>query len=469
MRALVLLLLVVIAFLVVVKFYPTAAEDPSDLAASAAGVGGVAEAAERPPAPDGANADRTAEAPAASAGGRFLERPGGSPAPRGTLAASADTIAPAGVTPRPEPAAAESSPPPGWLSGVEVPASAEEGEVPIAAALVHAPQSLPRVLQAYPDFPEFRGRLAAVFSEAVNGSASKGLSMASGIEEASLSERERELLQAAFKRDSVLPRAPYAESPLVLGMEMSLAQRNAEVALRESRFPEAARLFSALLLAEVEAPWAADRDLLGDWTAKLERAQASHRWKPDGNWPSVVIEVQPGDSLTTVRKRYVAANPKAYVCTGLIQVVNGLPGDTLQPGQRLRVPVDPVQVIVDLEARWAFYLFGSEVAAAWPVGIGRPGEETPAGNYIAGEKLENPPWMPVGREMVPFGDPRNPLGTRWITWERDGVKTSYGFHGTKDPDSVGHASSDGCIRFHNEDVEQLFEILPKGSPLHIRG
>ena len=125
-------------------------------------------------------------------------------------------------------------------------------------------------------------------------------------------------------------------------------------------------------------------------------------------------------------------------------------------------------MLVDLDARWALYLAGDEVAGSWPIGIGREGEETPRGDYVSGNKLVDPPWMRVGHEMIPFGDPRNPLGTRWIGWFEGGAPTSYGFHGTKEPASVGNALSDGCIRFHNADVETLFEILPEGSPILVR-
>ena len=76
--------------------------------------------------------------------------------------------------------------------------------------------------------------------------------------------------------------------------------------------------------------------------------------------------------------------------------------------------------------------------------------------------------MRTGQEMIPFGDPRNPLGTRWIGWFEDGLRTSYGFHGTQEPESVGNASSDGCVRFHNADVEVLFEILPEGASVVVR-
>ena len=103
--------------------------------------------------------------------------------------------------------------------------------------------------------------------------------------------------------------------------------------------------------------------------------------------------------------------------------------------------------------------------SAWPVGIGKPGEETPTGEYIAKDKIPNPPWMKVGQEPIPFGDTRNPLGARWIGWYQDGIKTSYGFHGTTDPESVGRPSSDGCVRLLDADVELLFEILPEGATI----
>jgi len=73
-------------------------------------------------------------------------------------------------------------------------------------------------------------------------------------------------------------------------------------------------------------------------------------------------------------------------------------------------------------------------------------------------------WFPKGRAPVPFGDPENPLGTRWIAWDGS---NSLGYHGTSEEDRIGEAASDGCIRLRNQDVEVLFEILPKGSPISV--
>ena len=40
--------------------------------------------------------------------------------------------------------------------------------------------------------------------------------------------------------------------------------------------------------------------------------------------------------------------------------------------------------------------------------------------------------------------------------------------GTKEPESVGRASSDGCVRLVNGAVEELFAILPEGASILVR-
>ena len=78
-------------------------------------------------------------------------------------------------------------------------------------------------------------------------------------------------------------------------------------------------------------------------------------------------------------------------------------------------------------------------------------------------------WFRPGEAPVPFGDPQNPLGTRWIAWfSPDGKKTSLGFHGTNEPESMGKMVSEGCVRMRNNDVEVLFEVVPRDSTVIVR-
>ena len=440
MRVLVLFLLVAASFFLLVRFYPST----------------EVEGAEEEPA---AEAAVPAEGPATG----FLERERvPAPAPR-PVAAGAEE--PAKSTPK------EAAPGASWLASVEPPAPKRPGEIAVASTLVHGRlDDVRSALGAAEGYPQAQRDLVESFARAYEGDPRGGFDQASRIDGAALTAREKELLQAVLSEDageSSWLEDGTPESTTVLAMEMLLESRRATRLLEAGRAPEAARAFSRLILTELDAPWPASHALLGGWSESLDRAQARNRWHPKGDWPGEEITVQPGDNAIAIRKRYLARHPDRIMCAGLILRANAIHG-YLQPGQVLRIPTDPVDVLVDLEDRWAVYRIGGEVAGSWPVGIGRPGEETPPGRYTVGNKLTNPPWMRAGQETIPFGDPRNPLGTRWLGWFMDGVRTSYGFHGTKDPDSVGKPSSDGCIRFRNEDVEELFEILPEGAPILVR-
>jgi hypothetical protein len=351
-----------------------------------------------------------------------------------------------------------------WILDLELEPGATD-ETRIAAALVHGKPA--EVQAAAAQLERERAQLLESFAWAVAGERQMALSLSEKIHPETVEATEKALFEAALTGRGAFP-ASGPRGPVALAMEMALAARDVRRALSERKFSEAARGFSDLLIAELSAPWGADARTLGEWTEGLDVAQREHRWNPRGTWPAQEIQVGKGDSLIQIRTTYLKEHPNALLCTGLIERANRLKG-YLQPGQVLRVPTDPVRIEVDLSARWALYFLGDEVAAAWPVGIGRPGEETPPGDYLVKNKLENPSWMKEGQEPIPFGDHRNPLGTRWIGWSRDGAKTSYGFHGTWQPESIGQAASDGCVRFLNEDVEELFQILPEGAPIRIQG
>ena len=59
------------------------------------------------------------------------------------------------------------------------------------------------------------------------------------------------------------------------------------------------------------------------------------------------------------------------------------------------------------------------------------------------------------------------FGTRWlglnVPWGQ------YGIHGTNKPNLIGKNVSGGCIRMQNKDVESLFELIPTGTMVYIKG
>lgn len=91
---------------------------------------------------------------------------------------------------------------------------------------------------------------------------------------------------------------------------------------------------------------------------------------------------------------------------------------------------------------------------------------TPLGTYSISHLDPNPGYW---KDNIPGGDPRNPLGTRWLgfsVYEGD-RSLVWGIHGTNEPDSIGRWASNGCIRVGKSDLERLFARVKMGTPLQI--
>lgn len=91
---------------------------------------------------------------------------------------------------------------------------------------------------------------------------------------------------------------------------------------------------------------------------------------------------------------------------------------------------------------------------------------TPTGRYTMSNKL---PGVTYYADKIPRGDPRNPLGTRWLGFSvYPGDRASiWAIHGTNEPDTIGRWVSDGCIRMRNEEVETLYDRVKEGTPVVI--
>lgn len=124
----------------------------------------------------------------------------------------------------------------------------------------------------------------------------------------------------------------------------------------------------------------------------------------------------------------------------------------------------PVHLLLRLSERRVHVYRGSTEEASYPVAIGRPGWETPTGNFSVFSEVVDPGWThPLTGEVMPPG-PDNPLGERWIAFWTDGTNV-IGFHGTPTRDSVGKAASHGCVRMYNEDVKKLYDMVSIGTPV----
>ena len=334
----------------------------------------------------------------------------------------------------------------------------KQGEI-----LAHTPMAMGPYLDSvdlHPGRERFLDACAFLANEQMEASRS---SFASIDAEDPVSSAERATLRAALsgggESSGIVTAASGAAGPIETGLEIAQLRIQLRGALRARDYQAACGALSDLLETELGAEWEPHTTSLTAWAEKLNEAQSFHRWSEKGEWPSLEYVVQPGDSLVAIRKKVIADKPDLNLCTGLIQRANQLrDGNSIHPGQKLRIPLDAVHTLVSLRARFLLYYHGEEVVAAWPVTIGREDRTVP-GEYTVGEKQEEPMWFRQG-DPVPFGEPENPLGTRWIAWTGS---NGLGFHGTWEPEKIGQAVSDGCIRMRNADVELLFEVLPRAS------
>lgn len=126
------------------------------------------------------------------------------------------------------------------------------------------------------------------------------------------------------------------------------------------------------------------------------------------------------------------------------------------------IPDLPVELVLRLAERQLYVYQGDMVTASFPVAVGKAGWETPTGTFEVAYMLENPGWTnPFTGEVMPPG-PENPLGERWISFWTDG-QNEIGFHGTPNRDSIGQATSHGCVRLYNEHIRELYPLVNPGT------
>lgn len=126
----------------------------------------------------------------------------------------------------------------------------------------------------------------------------------------------------------------------------------------------------------------------------------------------------------------------------------------------------PTHLRLDLSQRQLYVMAGTATLATYPVAVGRPGWETPTGQFQIQHLRTYPAWQhPFTGEVVPPG-PTNPLGARWIGfWHSD--TQAIGFHGTPQAELIGQAVSHGCVRLRNVDIAALYDQVRLGLPVQV--
>ena len=172
--------------------------------------------------------------------------------------------------------------------------------------------------------------------------------------------------------------------------------------------------------------------------------------------------VRPGDTLERLARQHGTT-------VDLIRKCNAIEGKMIHPGDRLRIFAAPLSIVISKSANTLLLQAGGEFFKRYAVGTGKFGT-TPAGTFVIADKIPEPPWWRPDGRMVPFGDKENVLGTRWLSLTATGETAKvrgYGIHGTWEPETIGKQASAGCVRLRNEDVEELFLIVPVGTSVTI--
>lgn len=176
--------------------------------------------------------------------------------------------------------------------------------------------------------------------------------------------------------------------------------------------------------------------------------------------------VEPGDNFIRIANK-VRREMNVNTSAMFIQDINRISDPRrLRLGHRLFIPARELSIDVTMSEFRLDVYYGECLALSYEVGIGKEGTETPVADFVVGTKIDEPDWFFDGK-TIPYGDPENELGDRWIGIEHD-LYTGFGIHGTNDESTIGKAVSRGCVRLRNKDIIALYRMIPPKAKVRIR-
>jgi hypothetical protein len=108
-------------------------------------------------------------------------------------------------------------------------------------------------------------------------------------------------------------------------------------------------------------------------------------------------------------------------------------------------------ILIDTNEKRLYLLCNGKLLKQYKCAVGKSSTPSPLGNYKITQKSN-------------WGEG---FGGHWL-----GINCiwgDYGIHGTRHPETIGTAASHGCFRMYNSDVEELYKIVPYGTPVCITG
>jgi lipoprotein-anchoring transpeptidase ErfK/SrfK len=182
-----------------------------------------------------------------------------------------------------------------------------------------------------------------------------------------------------------------------------------------------------------------------------------------------------GERFHTSPKFLAQLNPKVKI-------------DALRAGTRLLVPnveldgsalpqdtAIAARLIISKKKNWTHVVDSNgKIIYHFPSTLGAGYDPSPSGDFKVTDVSRDTPFryqpklfseVPDTKPeaLLPPG-PNSPVGIVWISLS----KKHYGIHGTSSPETIGYASSHGCVRLTNWDAQRLSQIVESGTPVSFR-
>jgi lipoprotein-anchoring transpeptidase ErfK/SrfK len=190
--------------------------------------------------------------------------------------------------------------------------------------------------------------------------------------------------------------------------------------------------------------------------------------------PEVLSELNPGvrqitpgtkitvpNSLPSSRAYPEDATPEWRATLASLNVEAKVP-------QAERIVVDKSEGVLRVEGP------NGKLLGLYTATMGSARDPLPLGNWKVLHVSPNPDWKmnpkilksvsnSKAAQLIPPG-PNNPVGVVWI----DLSKEHYGIHGTGEPQQIGRAQSNGCVRLTNWDAARVALMVKAGTPVVFR-
>jgi lipoprotein-anchoring transpeptidase ErfK/SrfK len=172
-----------------------------------------------------------------------------------------------------------------------------------------------------------------------------------------------------------------------------------------------------------------------------------------------------GDSLAKIAKKLRAE--KLLVEDGTLAIVNRIHNpNTIKAGQKIKIPVAPLRVVVEKRSFAMSVYLGDQLMRLYWIGHGE-NDCTPVTEFTVDVKQPKPDWTAPDGQVYAYGHPKNILGEYFVKLTHD-TYTGFGMHGTPFPGTIGTMSSHGCLRMFKDDIDEVFRLVPRGAKVVVR-